>query len=232
MSRLTYEELREQGAVIAGNDAADTWVKRKMNAWLRKHYDAYPWPFLITQLAGIEMAAGTTAKLFGAGEAGISQQIVRVFSPIYFRANGYSTRGRAPIRQLIGNSESMSPGNVDPSTQTGTPQSFVGFPIQESDGLGQFYLIPYPIPDKTYTLSLTAQRRPNDLADDAIPEYPNEMTLIQACKCAALEYDETGSQMLKEELDILAQMVAADRDTYGGTSSFGDSQTLDTDTFK
>jgi hypothetical protein len=57
MSRLTYAEIRTQGSVIGGNDSVDTWVKRKMNAWFRKHYAAYAWPFLISQATGISYAA-------------------------------------------------------------------------------------------------------------------------------------------------------------------------------
>jgi hypothetical protein len=170
--------------------------------------------------------------LVGGGDGGLTKQITRVFSPIYFRANGFSTRGSASIRQIVGDDETRAVGNVDSTNQTGIPQSFIALPLQETNGLAKITLVAFPVPDKTYTLAFTYQRLPDDLADTAIPEYPNEMTLLQVAKCASIEYDDSGSYLLESEMEVLAEMVAADRDTYGGTTSFGDTHQLDSTVFR
>lgn len=233
MSRKTFAELRTYGGAIGGNDAIDDWIKTKMNAWLRKHYAAYAWPFLIVPAAGTELSAGSVFEFYGAGENSISHQISRIFSPIYYRVNGsFSGRGKANVRQIVGGLTEVNPTMVDSATERGRPQSFIVTPIQESDGLMKVALYPYPIPDQTYILSFVYQRLPDDLEDNEIPEYPNEMTLIQACKVAAIEYDRSATQLHLDEVKILSEMVAADRDTYGGTSSFGDTLQLDSSVFK
>jgi len=232
MARLTFLQIRTQGSIIGGNETVDEWVKRKMNAWLRKHYAAYAWPFLTAQATGLTLSSGSQGTDYGGGEGGLSRQITRIFSPVYFRANGYSTRGSAPVRQLVGDSDWRAIGQVDSTNQVGSPQSFVVLPGQTSTGLHLMTLVPYPVPDKDYTLAFTYQYLPNDLADSDIPLYPNEMTLLQVAKCASIEYDSSNTDLFRTESDILAQMVAADRDTYGGTPSYGDSHQLDSTVFR
>lgn len=227
MARLTFLELRQHGGRVGQNDAVDSWVKVKMLAWLRKHYAAWPWPFLISPVTGIALAAGTQSLSIGAGDSGISSQISRIFSPIYFRADGYATRGKAPVRQMVGGPAEMAFGNIDATNDKGAPQSFIASPFIENDGLLKISLVPYPIPDKTYTLALTCQALPDDCDDANVPVYPNEMTLIQACKVAAMEYDQTNDPVYMQEMNILASMVTADRDAYGGGPSFGDVMQLD-----
>lgn len=232
MARKTYLELRTYGAAIAGNDAVDDWVKTKMNAWFRKHYAAYAWPFLISQAASVTLSAGDTSIEVGGGSSGLTRQITRIFSPIYFRASGsFTNRGQAPVRQIVGDPSEMAAGFVDSSSQVGRPQSFIALPFQSS-GSEKITLIPFPVPDKAYILGFTYQKLPDDMADTDIPIYPNEMTLIQACKVAAIEYDSSNSQFYIQEAQILSDMVAADRDTYGGTQSFGDILQLDSSVFK
>lgn len=230
MARLTFAELVEQGQLIGQNDATPSWVAAKLRAWLRKQYAGWAWPFLITQATGITMAAGTTNKVVGGGDGGLTRQVVRIFSPIYFRANGYSTRGKAPIRTLVGDPSEMAIGMVDADNQTGTPQSFIAMPFAEA-GEEKISLVPYPVPEKDYTLAFTYQYLPDDPEDADIPVYPNEMTLLQAAKVAAIEYDQSADPLFRQELQILAEMVAADRSAYGGTPSFGDTMQLDSSVF-
>ena len=231
MARLTFAGLKAQGALVGQNNATPNWIDIKFKAWLRKHYASWPWPFLIAQATGISLNAGATTLLVGGGDGGLTSQISRIFSPMYYRANGYNTRGKAPIRSIVGDDYSQSFGQVDPSSQTGAPQSIIALPFSENDGKQKFTIIPYPIPDKLYTVSFTYQQLPDDPGETDVPRYPNEMTLIQAVKVAALEFDQTNDPVYKQEADILAQMVAADRATYGGTSSFGDFMQLDSGVF-
>lgn len=226
MARLTVAQLVAQGGVLAGNDAAPTWVTTKFNAWLRKHYAAWAWPFLIKQATGIILPAGVASLDVGAGNGGLTPQISRIFSPIYFRANGFNTRGKAPVRQLVGGPASAMNGNFD-ATSKGQPQAFTTSPQSAADGTQYQTLGVYPYTDLQYTLAFTYQQLPDDIASTAVPAYPNEMTLIQACKCAAIEYDSSNSPWFTSEEGILASMVTADRDAYGGNDSFGNTIQLD-----
>lgn len=231
MARLTFDQIVTQGGLVGQNDAAPAWIGIKLKAWLRKHYAAYPWPFLIGQATGISLAAGSTFKFVGGGDGGLTPQISRIFSPIYYRANGYNTRGKAPLVTMVDEDYLAAYGQVDPSVQKGAPVSFKALPTVESDGKLKMNLIPYPIPDQTYTLSFTYQYLPEDPAGTDIPVYPNEMTLIQAAKVAAIEFDQSQDALYRNELEVLSQMVAADRSAYGGTPSFGDKIQLDSSVF-
>lgn len=232
MARLTFDQIVEQGGIVGQNDAVSTWIGIKLKAWLRKHWAAFPWPFLIAQATGISLASGATSKIVGAGDGGLTAQISRIFSPIYVRdSSTYTSRRASPLRLFVGDDVTQAFGMVDAATQTGIPTSFTSLPLQESDGKLKVTLIPYPIPDKAYTLAFTYQRLPEDPSGSTIPEYPNEMTLIQAAKVAALEYDQTNDPVYEKEANILAQMVAADRAAYGGTPSFGDFMQLDSSVF-
>lgn len=227
MARLTFDQLVAQGGVLGGNDSVATWVGTKFNGWLRKHYAAWAWPFLIKQATGIVLGAGLGSVDVGAGNGGLASQISRIFSPVYFRANSYGTRSKAPVRPLVGGPSSAQPGNVDPANDIGMPQAFTFSPQSTVLGLQYQTLGVYPYTDVQYFLAFTYQLLPDDIAVSNIPLYPNELTLIQACKCAAIEYDNSNTPWFQSESEILAGMVSADRDTYGGNASFGDQLQLD-----
>lgn len=231
MARLTVAQLITNGGVIGGNDTVANWCLVKLNAWLRKHYNAWAWPFLIKQATGITMGAGLATLDVGAGNGGLAPQISRIFSPIYFRSNGFGTRSKAPVRQLVGGPASAMAGNVDPSSNVGMPQAFTVSPQQTAAGLEYQTLGVYPYTDMPYILAFTYQVLPDDVVSASVPLYPNEMTLIQVCKCATIEYDNSNSPWFAQEEAILASMVSADRDAYGGNASFGDTVQLDDSTF-
>lgn len=233
MARKTFYEIRLAGAKLGGNDSVDDWIATKLNGWLRKHYAQYPWPFLNTQAVSVPIAAGATSLEVGAGLASITNQIVRVFGPVYWRDQSSATnRGKANITQLLNQSIDAVAAAYD-SNVKGAPLGFTYVESQDSAGLKYVTITPFPRPDKAYYLTFFYQRLPDDLTypDSAlvsqVPLYPNELTLIQAAKCAAIEYDNSNTQWFKEESDILAQMVSADRDAYGGNASYGDKMQLD-----
>jgi hypothetical protein len=231
MARLTFAQIVTQGGLLGGNDAVSTWIGTKLKAWLRKHYAAWPWPFLITQATGLSLPAGTTELTVGAGSGGLTPQVSRLFSPIMVRTSDFRTRTKAPIRQVVGGPPEMAFGNVDTATQTGAPMHCVVLPSQTAAGLLQQIIQPYPIPEQAYVIGFTYQKMPDDPASTDVPIYPNEMTLIQAAKCAAIEYDRSADPFYTEQLTELASMVTADRDAYGGSASFGDMMQLDDDVF-
>ena len=231
MGALTFLQICEQGALVGQNNATPDWVAIKMKAWLRKHYAAWPWPFLMKQATGITLAAAASSKVVGGGTGGLTPQVSRIFSPIYFRADGYSTRGKAHIRVIAGDDLSTAIGQVNPSTEVGAPQSFIVLPEDSGDGLMRMILYPYPFPDKDYSLSFSYTKMPENPASGDYVVYPNDMTLLQAAKVAALEYDQTNDPVYLQEANILAGMVTADRGVYGTTNSFGDVMQLDSSIF-
>lgn len=235
MALLTFGEIVTQGGLLGGNDGVPLWIATKLRAWMRKHYTAWAWPFLIKQATGVPTVAGTYTVDVGNGNGGITAQISRIFGPIYWRGSSYSQRGKAPLRDFVGGPIELQEELQDPTAPGGSPQ-VVKVQAQQSTGAagGAMYqrLLLFPIPDQVYSLSFTYQELPADVVGDGdIPQYPNQMTLIQAAKCAAIEYDQSDTAFYQNELQILASMVTADRDAYGGNASFGDSFSLDTSVF-
>jgi hypothetical protein len=231
MARLTFDEIVTQGGLIGQNDAVSTWIGIKLKAWLRKHYMAWPWPFLIKQATGVSLTAGLNTKDVGAGNGGITPQIGRIFSPIYWRGATYSQRGKAGVVTFVDGPVDFQQELQDTSVQRGCPQRVNVQDKVSSTGLLYKTLNVYPAADQTYTLSFSYQELPTDPSSGDVPTYPNEMTLIQAAKCAALEYDQTQDAVYQNELRILAEMVAADRSAYGANPSFGDVMQLDSNVF-
>lgn len=233
MARLTFDQLVAQGMVIGQNDAITSWVGIKLKAWLRKHYADYPWPWLVQQATGISFGASDySGKAVGAGSGGLTTQISRIFSPIYLRANGFSTRATAPLRTIVGDSVNQAIGQVDATNDKGMPQSFIALPgYSNTSGKLAMVLYSYPVPDQTYTIAFTYQVLPDDPLGSDVPIYPNEITLLQAAKVAALEYDQTNDPVYVQEAKILADMAAQDKVIYGGTASFGDFMQLDSSVF-
>lgn len=231
MARLTFDEILEHGGLVGQNEDVSTWQAIKMKAWLRKHFAAWPWPFLIKQATGVSVTAGTTGKDIGAGNGGITNQISRIFAPIYWRGATYSQRGKAMVRPFVDAPVEIQDDLNDSSVMRGAPQVVA---IQDKiSSLGLLYktLTLFPAPDQTYSLSFSYQEIPADPDGDDVPQYPNEITLIQAAKVAALEYDQTNDPVYMQELRLLGEMVSADRAAYGANPSFGDFMQLDSTIF-
>lgn len=227
MARLTYAEIRTTGGLEGGNDSVDSHIKTKMNAWLRKHYAQYPWPFLNRTAISATLASGATSMDVGAGNNAVTPQIVRVYGPIYWRdATSVTNRGKANISQLLNQDLNQIAAQYD-SSITGSPLAFTYTEMQTAAGLKYVTIVPYPRPDKAYLLTFMYQYLPDDLQDTDVPLWPNEQTLIQCAKVQAIGYDNANTAWYKEESETLASMVAADRDAHGGNASFGDKLQLD-----
>lgn len=231
MSRLTFDQIITQGGIVGQNNAVSAWQGIKLKAWLRKHYAAWAWPFLIKQATGVSIAAGASSVDVGNGNSGITAQICRIFGPVYWRGSTYSQRGQANVRDFFGGPVDFQEEMQDGVNGRGAPQLIKVQDKVSTAGLLYKTLSLFPVADQTYNLSFTYQELPSDPAGSDVPIYPNEMTLIQASKVAALEYDQTNDPVYKQEAEILAQMVAADRTTYGANPSFGDTMQLDSQVF-
>lgn len=230
MGLLTRTQIFTEGGLQAGDDTQATRQAFWFNAWLRKQYCMWPWPFLKRRASGISLTTGATTVSVGAG-ASITEEILRIFEPLVVYTSDSKTRLNAPIIELLMADILYDESSRDSTLGRSTPTQFKC--RADATTYGKWSLIPFPVPDKAYLLAFDYQTIPANLSSDSqIPVYPNDRTLIQAAKCAALEYADGTSEALDRDLEVLASMVSDDRDAFGSAPGDNEYWQMDTSVFR
>lgn len=228
MGAATVSTLISEGLQLAGQTDLSTRALVWLNQWLRSQYAAWPWPFLQKRVSGVTLSSGAlTLNVGGSGGSGTTDIIHKVYDPIYLYNSARNIRGVARITSLIAGALDQDE-HARPSTQTGQPTRVKV--RQSSTALGQFALIPDPIPERDYLIAFDYSFIPADQSTSDFPIYPNDRTMVQAVRHMALEY--MADERAKGELEILIAMVQDDRVKYGqipGTNSLWD---IDTDVYR
>lgn len=218
MGQLSFATIVSEGLLLAGDDSLTTRANVWLNAWLRSQYAAWPWPFLQRRATGVSLASGATSLSFGAG-AIVTPEVKRILTPVFIYDSAYTTAKRVSVRTLTGGELVEDETVNNPSNNIGAPARFK---VRADTSLwGKWLLIPTPVPDRTYLLAIDYIVQPADISTTTdVPLYPNDRTMIQAMKHAALDY-------LKEAdapaaLDVLASMVIDDRVKYGEVTGTND----------
>jgi len=230
MGALTLSQLISEGGLLVGDDTQTVRAKIWFKAWLRKVYASWQWPFCKARVAGISLATGATSLTVGAG-TNVTENILRIFEPLYVYTSDKRIAVEAPIRELLMQRLQFDESSRDTSLGRSIPTSFK---LRAYPGTwGKWSLIPFPVPDRDYLVAFDYHFIPADPGDSDIPVYPNDQTLIQAAKCAVLEYaDGPASQAVAAELEVLADRVSGDRDQFGGQAGDGDFLQLDSSVFR
>lgn len=237
MGTLTRAQLRAQAGLASGNDQSSTFVNTWLDAWLQRTAKSWAWPVLKRQVYDLSAPASqaqvnvgygynTTVK----GVTNLTTWIHRIFNPLFFYTSDKKTRGKVYITELLEGSPDTDPTSSNASDRLGAPSSCH---IQKNDD-GSMIISLDPVPDKQYYLSFWAQIIPGAIAaDTSIPWYPNDRTLLQACKCALLELDDggEGTDAYNNEMAKLAAMVVDDRDFDGEGPGDNQLMGLDRSTF-
>lgn len=215
MGTLTRAQLISQAGLASGNDQTTAFVRTWLDAWLKRTAKSWAWPVLKVRIADLPIAASAVSVDVGNGTF-TAHYLHRIFNPLFFRTSDYKQRGRIFIRELLDGNPDKDETLVQASDRLGAPSTVK---IRKKVGsLGVFTLFPDPAPDKAYLLSLDCHYVPASLAaDSSVPWYESDRTLLQACKCALLEYDDggEGGQAYDKEMQKLAAMVIDDRDFDG-----------------
>lgn len=198
-----------QAGLAAGNDQSTAFVKTWLNAWLQRTAKSWAWPVLKERVIDLPMSSNNTPV----GLTGFTTMYIhRIFNPLMYRTSDYKQRGRLFISELL--NANVDSDEVTRMTTTSTPSTVK---IRQN-GNGKFIIYPNCTPDKTYYVTLDIHYIPTNLTlDTEVPWYPSDKTIIQACKCALLEYDdggEMGAAFEKSNMTLSA-MVIDDRDFDG-----------------
>lgn len=227
---LVAEGLRLANESTALSTRANFWL----NAWLRSTYAATPWPFLIQRKADLSLPTGTTSLSVGSGGSSITQDIQRVFAPVYLYDTAKTFQGTARIKQRLSGPASEDESAFNTTTKRGMPAEFkMRAPAYAAgvDSYGKWELWPNPVPEKDYLIAFDYQVIPDDLAADGdTPIYPNDRTMIQAVAVEALHYD--ADERYIQELEVLRSMTLDDRLRYGGVPGTNDVHQLDSSVFR
>lgn len=227
MASLTREELLAQAGLAAGNDQTTGFVRTWLDAWMKRTAKSWAWPILKIRIQDVVIASGADRIGFGLGYNGVNYDIHRIFAPIFFRNASYSTRGKMLISELLNGNPDTDESVTQANARLGTPETckirkhFAD--LIDPDALGgQHVIFPNPVPNQLLYLSFDAHVIPPNIGslavdDTTIPWYPNDKTLLQACKCALMEHDAGGedSASYDKEMMKLAAMVVDDRDFDG-----------------
>lgn len=226
---MTMTELLSQAGLLGGHDQIPQTVCNWYNNWQARVSKSWPWPDCKRRIEGVALAASVESINFGAGANGETLQVHRIFPPILWHDSGYTTRGRALVRNRLGGNEVADETTTLATNRRGKPDTFR---FQKSATTkGQFELYPDPVADVALLLTIDYQIIPAAvLYSDNTTElwYPNDRTSVQAAKTAVIDYENNGSgKELEQALGHLASLVLEDRDTDGGTT--GDNEDLGLD---
>lgn len=218
MGILTRAQLMEQGGLAGGNDQSKAFVRTWLDAWLRRTAKSWAWPVLKFRMEDVAVAAGEASVQVG----DVDLYIHRIFAPLFWRTPTYSSRGRILIRQIYDGDVDKDESNTLASNRLGKPTTCKLRTVNIDQFGGAFVIWLDPVPDTAILLSLDTHVIPNNLGpttngDAEVPWFPEDKTLIQACKCAVMEMDAGGqvSQAFNQEMERLDAMVIVDRDYNG-----------------
>lgn len=227
-------DLISNGLLLAGDTSLTAVAVVWLNNWLRSQYAAWAWPFLQKRASGLTIAAGTESKLVGAGSGGVTDDIQSIYDPLYFYTTDRRARGMCRLVNLTGGDMSHDEDMRDDATQRGIPSQAKCRPSSTVNN--QFTLIFDPVPDIDYLFSFDYIIQPADEVTSAnsggtaVPMYPNDQTIIQAVKVAALNHMKDPSA--PDEDAKLSAMVSGDRIKYGQTPGVNEDWGLNGKTFK
>jgi hypothetical protein len=233
MGSLTLTQLSAAGRGRAGNlsDAVKARVEIEFQAWLDRQYAGWSWPFLKKRATGLSLTAGATSLTVGAGNGGVTREIIKLVSPVIFYTSDRTTKGKAHIIQSSGdNSLTYDETLADSATFRGAPEMFKA---RHGSVRGSWDLVPMPFPDKALLLALDYYELPASLGSSTIPIYPSDQTLITAFEALTLR-DQKGvaSPEYQAAADSLNGLIAYDRSTYGSAPGENDFLPLDSSRFK
>lgn len=240
MGDLTRAELMAQAGLAAGTQQAQSFVRVWLDAWLKRTAKSWTWPMLKLRVTNIAIGTGVASVGVGIGYPtsynaitdSLTLHVHRLLNGVVFwrSASGYSPNGRAFIRPLAGTNPLQDESITDPTTRKGGPATIK---VRKS-GDGALLLYPDPTPDRAMLFFMDVHYIPNSIgtlaaSDTQVPWYPNDKTILQACKCALLEYSTSGekSDLYDDESAKLGAMVVDDRDFDGEEA--GDNQVMGLD---
>lgn len=235
MGNLTRAQLMAHAGLAAGNTEAASFVRTWLDTWLQRTAKSWTWPLLKTRVADVAVPAGTSSLIVGNGEANVTRKIHRLLNGVVFWRvqSGYSPNGRMLIRPFASTDPTKDLNVSDPTKRRGYPSTVRIYTGVDAEH-GTLTLVFDPIPVVALYISFDIHFIPADLgategADTSRPWYPNDRTLIQACKCAILELDARGerSEHYDAESAKLGAMVTDDRDFDGEQA--GDNQLMGLD---
>lgn len=240
MGRKTRGELMEEAGLSSGNLDGESFIRTWLDNWLFRTAKTWPWPVLKARINMVALAAGEASLQVGGGNGGVDAHIHRLLGGVvFYRAQtGFNPNGRILVRPFESADPSRDISVTDPLQRRGLPETVR---IYTGDGnaageieIGSITLVFDPVPNQALYLAFDAHYIPENLTsgsagDTERPWYPNDRTLVEACKCALLDLDK-GDQTdpaFDRAMGALGAMVVDDRDFDGDQA--GDNQWLQLD---
>jgi hypothetical protein len=229
MGVMTRTQLVSAALNEAGNTSLTTLAQGWLNDWLDSSAAGWPWPQIQRRIGNVALVTGTQSLSVGAGSGGITLRVLRIIDPIWVYSSDYSTRVRARVLPITQSALEWDETINDPTRNLGVPTRFK---IRTDETtFFKWSLIPTPVPDRDLLLALDYLCIPAQLTGDSqVPWYPNDRTIRQAIKVAALAYMKRADE-LQGEREMLKSFVTEDKVKYGEIPGTNDQLGLDPATF-
>lgn len=236
MGILTRQQLMLQAGWAAGNDQAAVFVRTWLDAWLHRTAKSWSWPCLKRSVTNIPVSAGALGVVVEPGDVDNNYIHKLLNGVVFWRVqSGYQPNGRAFIRPLAETDPNLYEALKDTTQGRGKPETVKVRVGTDTPGESGALTLLFDKPtDVALYLSFDAHLIPPNIgsassADTEVPWYPNDRTLLQACKVAILELDAAGerSDHYDAENLKLGAMVVDDRDFDGEQA--GDNQVMGLD---
>lgn len=240
MGDMTRAQLMAHAGLAAGNENALSFVRTWLDAWLKRTGKSWSWPQLKYRVT-VNVASGDSEVVVGSGEEGTTAlHLHRLLGQyVFWYTSDKRSRGRMDVRQLLDGNVDKDESATNASDRLGDPDTIkvrVGNGSDKPDGC--FRLYPDPVPQRAMIFAFDAHivvGLGTDTANDnLIPWYPNDKTLLQACKCAIIELDDggEGNPAFDAQMERLEAMVVADRDFDGEGPGDNQMMALDPGVFR
>lgn len=214
MGIATRLEIVSEGQLLAQRDdaaaLATTWLQR----WLNAVAASWPWPVL--QQEALDVPVTSHVLELGGNEATIEDLVFRILDNCWVYTADKTTLARVRIKPQ----QNKPTDRLLAATNVGVPTAMRVF--QPEFGKWTAYLD--PAPDKPYLMSVPYLKIPAQMvADDDVPWYPNDETMVQAVAFKCHEYfDGKDSDVTNAAQQLLSQSLANDRIRYGAVTGIND----------
>lgn len=227
MGKLTVAEIIREGGLLAGDTSKAARAGVDFRAWLRSQYASFLWPFLQAWSNPIDLNAGATSITVGAGAGGINRHILRILDPIYIYPTDYAWKAPVRVVTSTGDNDALFPDSFLANKPRGCPTVCR---VQNGPHSGERIIDFNVAADKPYKLKIGVHYLPDDPADNEVPLYPNDHTMIQAVAVFVLKYMKADNY--PAELEVLVNKVNDDRLKYGIETGINDQILLDPKVFR
>ena len=226
----TFATIVSNGLLEAGNTSLTTYAKSKLKSWLRSQAASFLWPMCKGEVTNLALAVDAQKVSLGNGSGGVTEEIIRVMDPMKLWSSDYTVRQDVRVQTDWATGFVVDNVSTKAADNKGVP-SYAK--VKTTTTKGRWDVIFDKVADRALLLNIQYQFTPVDPADNAVPWYPNDETMVAAVVYHAMihQWGKDSNEAQSAHKDLIG-MQQADRLKYGVQAGQNEVVGLDTRVFK